>query len=122
MQERGCIFFFYRPKVSKEEAHGPDDVQRLYIVLRPESGERTVEEKQAPDSGKEGEKKDEKKEKSNKGGKKDEMKEKPKRRRKKKNSDNEEEHPGVEGGHGREVLRVQFALSIYTSHAVVTTY
>lgn len=57
IQERGEIFFFYRPKVGKEEAHSADDVQRLYIVLRPESGERQVEEKQSPDSGKEGSKK-----------------------------------------------------------------
>ncbi|BBG98683.1 Mitochondrial transcription termination factor family protein [Prunus dulcis] len=57
IQERGEIFFFYRPKVNKEEAHSPDDVQRLYIVLRPESGERPIEEKQEPDSGKEGAKK-----------------------------------------------------------------
>ncbi|KAI3936733.1 hypothetical protein MKW92_043048 [Papaver armeniacum] len=54
IQERGEIFFFYRPKVNKDEAHSPDDVQRLYIVLRPESGEKTVEDKQSPDSGKEG--------------------------------------------------------------------
>ncbi|KMS97123.1 hypothetical protein BVRB_7g177890 [Beta vulgaris subsp. vulgaris] len=54
IQERGEIFFFYRPKVNREEAHSADDVQRMYIVLRPESGERPVEEKQAPDSGKEG--------------------------------------------------------------------
>ncbi|KAM0956412.1 hypothetical protein COP2_025300 [Malus domestica] len=54
IQEGGEIFFFYRPRVNKEEARSPDDVQRLYIVLRPESGERPVEEKQDPDSGKEG--------------------------------------------------------------------
>lgn len=54
LQERGEIFFFYRPKVEREAAHGADDVQRLYIVLRPESGERHVEEKQDPHSGKEG--------------------------------------------------------------------
>ncbi|KAF8029258.1 hypothetical protein BT93_E1816 [Corymbia citriodora subsp. variegata] len=54
IQERGEIFFFYRPKVEREAAHGVDDVQRLYIVLRPESGERPVEEKQDPHSGKEG--------------------------------------------------------------------
>lgn len=54
IQERGEIFFFYRPKVNKEEAHGADDIQKMYIVLRPESGERTMEEKQSPDSGKEG--------------------------------------------------------------------
>ncbi|KAB1213293.1 hypothetical protein CJ030_MR5G003637 [Morella rubra] len=45
-------FFFYRPKVDKEEVHSVDDVQRLYIVMRPESGEGPVEEKQDPDSGK----------------------------------------------------------------------
>ncbi|KAL3739657.1 hypothetical protein ACJRO7_020988 [Eucalyptus globulus] len=54
IQERGEIFFFYRPKVERDAAHGADDVQRLYIVLRPESGERPVEEKQDPHSGKEG--------------------------------------------------------------------
>ncbi|KAK3431027.1 hypothetical protein EUGRSUZ_E02947 [Eucalyptus grandis] len=54
IQERGEIFFFYRPKVERDAAHGADDVQRLYIVLRPESGERPVEEKQDPRSGKEG--------------------------------------------------------------------
>ncbi|KAI3455750.1 hypothetical protein Pfo_012413 [Paulownia fortunei] len=54
IQERGEIFFFYRPKVDKEEAHGAEDVQRLYLVLRPESGERRFEEKQDPHSGKEG--------------------------------------------------------------------
>ncbi|KAH7671654.1 Release factor protein [Dioscorea alata] len=54
IQERGEIFFFYRAKVNKDEAHGPNDVQRLYIVLRPESGEKQVEIKQASDSGKEG--------------------------------------------------------------------
>ncbi|KAH9615512.1 hypothetical protein KSS87_016063, partial [Heliosperma pusillum] len=53
-QERGEIFFFYRPKVNREEAHSADDVQRLYIILRPESGEKAVEQKQSPDSGKEG--------------------------------------------------------------------
>ncbi|KAH9305947.1 hypothetical protein KI387_010351, partial [Taxus chinensis] len=52
--ERGEIFFFYRPKVNQEEAHSVDDVQKMYIVLRPESGERKVEEKQSSDAGKEG--------------------------------------------------------------------
>ncbi|XP_022723811.1 uncharacterized protein LOC111280661 [Durio zibethinus] len=56
-QERGEIFFFYRLQVNKEEAHSVHDVPRLYIVLRPESGERPVEEKQDPHSGKEGTKK-----------------------------------------------------------------
>ncbi|KAF3955543.1 hypothetical protein CMV_019246 [Castanea mollissima] len=32
IQERGEIFFFYRPKVDKEEAHSADDVQRLYCA------------------------------------------------------------------------------------------
>ncbi|XP_065859878.1 uncharacterized protein [Euphorbia lathyris] len=54
IQERGEIFFFYRPKVGKEQVYGPEDVQRLYVVLRPESGERSVEQKQDPCSGKEG--------------------------------------------------------------------
>ncbi|XP_019095082.1 PREDICTED: uncharacterized protein LOC104756000 isoform X2 [Camelina sativa] len=58
IQERGEIFFFYRPKVNKEEAHSVDDVQRLYIVMRPESGENPTEEKQDPLSGKEGSDKD----------------------------------------------------------------
>ncbi|KAK7325348.1 hypothetical protein VNO77_29510 [Canavalia gladiata] len=57
IQERGEIFFFYRPKVSKEEAHGVDEVQRLYIIMRPESGERAVEEKQELDEGNQGPKK-----------------------------------------------------------------
>ncbi|KAM0933718.1 hypothetical protein DsansV1_C34g0224591 [Dioscorea sansibarensis] len=63
--ERGEIFFFYRAKVNEEEAHGPTDVQRLYIVLRPESGEKQVEVKQASDSGQEGQKKADKQHSSN---------------------------------------------------------
>ncbi|RDY11306.1 hypothetical protein CR513_04057, partial [Mucuna pruriens] len=51
LSERGEIFFFYRPKVNKEEAHNVDDVQRLYIIMQPESGERAVEEKQELDEG-----------------------------------------------------------------------
>jgi hypothetical protein len=31
--ERGDIYFLYRPAVEHEEVHGPQDVQRLYIVL-----------------------------------------------------------------------------------------
>jgi hypothetical protein len=80
IQEKGEIFFFYRPKVGKDEAHGPDDVQRMYIVLRPESG-RAVEEKQAPDSGKEGRK----------------------RRRQGDGGQGGSEEKGVEGGHGKQV-------------------
>lgn len=51
IQERGEIFFFYRSKVNKEEARSADDVQRLYIIMRPESGERAVEVKQRKDGG-----------------------------------------------------------------------
>lgn len=54
IQERGEIFFFYRPKIDKQEAHSSDDVQRMYIILRPESGEASdIEVKQDPKSGKE---------------------------------------------------------------------
>ncbi|KAF0925116.1 hypothetical protein E2562_015399 [Oryza meyeriana var. granulata] len=79
IQEKGEIFFFYRPKVGKDEAHGPDDVQRMYIVLRPEAGggDCAVEEKQAPDSGKEG-------------------------RKKQQDSDG-----GGEGGHGKEEVNIE---------------
>lgn len=35
IEEKGEIYFFYRPKVEKEEAHSSDDVQQMYIVLRP---------------------------------------------------------------------------------------
>ncbi|CAK9275946.1 unnamed protein product [Sphagnum jensenii] len=52
--ERGEIYFFYRPKVSVEEPHSRDDVQHMYLVLRPEfaAGEGgAVEEKQSSDSG-----------------------------------------------------------------------
>uniref|UniRef100_A0A0E0CFE2 Uncharacterized protein n=1 Tax=Oryza meridionalis TaxID=40149 RepID=A0A0E0CFE2_9ORYZ len=84
MQEKGEIFFFYRPKVGKDEARGPDDVQRMYIVLRPEAtgdgGDRAVEDKQAPDSGKEGHK-----------------------NQQPQNSDGDR---GGEGGHGKEVVSV----------------
>jgi hypothetical protein len=33
--ETGHIFFLYRPRVEREEAHGLDDVQRFFIMLRP---------------------------------------------------------------------------------------
>lgn len=83
VQEKGEVFFFYRPKVDKEEAHSPDDVQRMYIVLRPESvPERAVEEKQAPDSGKEGKKRRTRHGGDDKGG-------------------------GDEGGHGKEKVNVE---------------
>ncbi|KAL8556684.1 hypothetical protein ACS0TY_004219 [Phlomoides rotata] len=63
IQERGEVFFFYRPKVNRDEAHGADDVQRMYMVLRPESGEKPVELKQDPRcSGKEAAAEDDRKE------------------------------------------------------------
>ncbi|KAI3775912.1 hypothetical protein L1987_45670 [Smallanthus sonchifolius] len=40
-RERGDIYFFYRPRVGKEEPHSSDDVQRMYIVLRPDSSGET---------------------------------------------------------------------------------
>nr|CAB3495717.1 unnamed protein product [Digitaria exilis] len=81
IQEKGDIFFFYRPKVDKDEAHRPDDVQRMYIVLRPESAaSRAVEEKQAPDSGKEGSK------------------------RRRRDGDEQSHH---QGGHGKEEVNVE---------------
>lgn len=85
IQERGEIFFFYRPKVNKEEAHSVDDVQRLYIVMRPESGENPVEEKQDPLSGKEG------------SGDEDE-------------DDNNSSKKGGEGGHGVEVEEEHYGI------------
>jgi hypothetical protein len=36
--EQGDIFFFYRPKVGKEEVEDIEDVQRLYMVTAPECG------------------------------------------------------------------------------------
>lgn len=63
-------------------------MQRLYIVLRPESGERCVEEKQAPDSGKEGEK----------------ISEGSKDKKENDDVDVKDASIGSEGGHGREVL------------------
>jgi hypothetical protein len=39
--ERGEIFFFYRPRVNRETVEGPEDVQRLSIVLVPR-GRRVV--------------------------------------------------------------------------------
>lgn len=50
-QERGEIYFFFRPKVGIEEPHSSDDVQRLYLVLRPEFAEKVIEDKQSSDSG-----------------------------------------------------------------------
>lgn len=33
--EKGLIYFFYKPKVEHKEAHGLEDVQRLYLLLWP---------------------------------------------------------------------------------------
>jgi hypothetical protein len=33
--EQGDIYFFYRPKVGREDARGAADVQRLYLILSP---------------------------------------------------------------------------------------
>ncbi|KAK9057443.1 hypothetical protein SSX86_022278 [Deinandra increscens subsp. villosa] len=64
MQEKGEIYFFYRPKVSKEHPHSSDDVQRMYIVLRPESGSgetsTQVKQKNEKQNEEEEDKKDEK--------------------------------------------------------------
>lgn len=38
--ERGDIYFVYRPRVGKEAAEGPADVQRFYMVLKPEGQAR----------------------------------------------------------------------------------
>ncbi|EER97581.1 hypothetical protein SORBI_3002G383500 [Sorghum bicolor] len=87
IQEKGEIFFFYRPKVDKDEAHSPDDVQRMYIVLRPEStGGRGVEEKQASDSGKEGRKRHQQGDAAGQEG---------------------SEQKGAEGGHGKEEVNIE---------------
>ena len=34
--EKGDIYFFYRPKVEEEEATGLGDIQRFFMVLKPE--------------------------------------------------------------------------------------
>lgn len=35
--QKGNISFFYRPKVQHEEAHGVEEVQRFFSVLKPDS-------------------------------------------------------------------------------------
>lgn len=51
--ERGDIFFLYRPKIETEEPHGLEDVQRFYMVLKPEGKELyrriIIGRKRAPD-------------------------------------------------------------------------
>lgn len=41
--EHGDIFFFYRPRVEVNEVRSPEDVQRLFIVLRPDGRSRLRE-------------------------------------------------------------------------------
>lgn len=36
--EKGHLYFFYRPKVEMDDAASFDEVQKLYMVLRPETG------------------------------------------------------------------------------------
>jgi hypothetical protein len=36
--EKGDLFFFYRPRVEQTEAEGLEDIQRFYMVLKPEGG------------------------------------------------------------------------------------
>ena len=45
-QEKGEIYFFFKPKVGVEKPHSGYDVQRMYLVLRPQAAEKEVEEKQ----------------------------------------------------------------------------
>lgn len=35
--QKGNLYFFYRPKFQENEVHTPNDVQRFYIVLKPEN-------------------------------------------------------------------------------------
>jgi hypothetical protein len=55
MLERGDIFFFYRPRVDATEADDVDDVQRFFIVLKPDGRrlfrELVVGRKRLPDPG-----------------------------------------------------------------------
>ncbi|KAG2369545.1 hypothetical protein BDR07DRAFT_1447788 [Suillus spraguei] len=37
--ERGHIYFFYRPKVQREEVHSMDDISKLHVLLVPSSSE-----------------------------------------------------------------------------------
>lgn len=38
--EDGNVYFFYRPRVEEEAPEGPEDVQRLYMVLSPKGAQR----------------------------------------------------------------------------------
>jgi hypothetical protein len=53
--ERGDIFFLYRPRVDQNEPSGLEDVQRFYVVMRPEGAAKfrllVVGRKRLPDAG-----------------------------------------------------------------------
>ena len=36
--EEGDIFFFYRPRVGKEEVDDIEDIQRFYMITAPKDG------------------------------------------------------------------------------------
>lgn len=89
-----------------------DDVQRLYIVLRPESGERPIEEKQASDSGKEGAlKSGEKRAGNSKASGKRKTREKRSKGGGGHGSSGKTSEKGSEGGHGCEVCRINVLYS-----------
>lgn len=46
IREKGIIYFFYRPRVNVEEAHGVNEVARSFVVLRPTPKGATIDEKQ----------------------------------------------------------------------------
>lgn len=54
VEEKGEIYFFFKPKVGVEKPESGDDVQRMFLVLRPQAAEKKVEEKQSSEAGKEG--------------------------------------------------------------------
>lgn len=39
--ERGDIYFAYRPRVEREQVHGIEEVQRLFVILQPADGNRS---------------------------------------------------------------------------------
>jgi hypothetical protein len=59
--ERGNIYFFYRPKVDVQAAKSREDVQRLYVVLRPHRKRKyrliVIGEKRLPSVTREGDRK-----------------------------------------------------------------
>ena len=53
--ERGDIFFFYRPRVGENDPQGLEDVQRLFVIFKPEGRPRyrlaTIGRKRLPEPG-----------------------------------------------------------------------